>query len=177
VSRTLLGLLLIALGLLERRSPWASRLPLARARGARGAHRVRPYGPQQFAATLRFPDGKMATYPISVTRSTSTRASSSGTRSRTCSPFTAYELDRVGGRFRGSSSERSAARTLQPVGQEKTLDLFRSAQRHAFLAPSSTRIRLGRIRPGGRAAELELRFRRPASYPPRAASKTVENAY
>src|SRR5207248_2711286 len=48
---------------------------------------------------------------------------------------TAYELDRVGGRFRAIEQERAAPRTLHPLGQQKPLDLFDLRKRYAFLAP------------------------------------------
>jgi len=64
---------------------------------------------------------------------------------------TAYELDRVGGRFRGSS--RSAplpARCTRSASKSpSTCSICASAT--LSLPPSSTRIRLGRIRPGERA--------------------------
>src|SRR6266568_4661343 len=48
---------------------------------------------------------------------------------------TAYELDRVGGRFRAIEQERSASRTLHALGQEKPLDVFDLRKRYTFLAP------------------------------------------
>src|SRR5947207_15459252 len=48
---------------------------------------------------------------------------------------TAYELDRVGERFRASEQERAAPRTLHPLGEQKPLDLFDLRKRYAFLAP------------------------------------------
>src|SRR5205823_5482919 len=66
VSRTLLGLLLISLGILEGTITVGIQGYRSLAREELAARiAVRPYGPQQFAATLRFPDGRMATYPIS----------------------------------------------------------------------------------------------------------------
>src|SRR6266508_141862 len=66
MTRTLLGLLLISLGLLEGTITVGIQGYRSLAREELAARiAVRPTGPQQFAATLQFPDGKMATYPIS----------------------------------------------------------------------------------------------------------------
>src|SRR5205809_7689073 len=67
VSRTLLGLLLISLGVLEGTITVGIQGYRSLAREELAARiAVRPYGPQQFAATLRFPDGRSSTYPISA---------------------------------------------------------------------------------------------------------------
>src|SRR5258708_28929925 len=46
-----------------------------------------------------------------------------------------YELDRVGGRYRGIDKERAAARTLYALGREKPVDLFDLRKRYTFLEP------------------------------------------
>src|SRR5438445_10410270 len=71
---------------------------------------------------------------------------------------TAYELDRVGGRFRGIEQERSAPRTLHPLGQQKPLDLFDLRKRYAFLAPFfDAEYGSAAFVPVNEPAELELR--------------------
>ena len=48
---------------------------------------------------------------------------------------TAYELDRVTGRYRDLSDERVAPRTVYGLAQDKPMDLFALRQRYAALAP------------------------------------------
>ena len=48
---------------------------------------------------------------------------------------TAYELDRVGGRYRDVQRERTAPRTVYPLGDDRTVDLFDLRQRYAWLSP------------------------------------------
>jgi hypothetical protein len=48
---------------------------------------------------------------------------------------TAYELDRVAGRYHDLTQERSADRTVYAIGVEKTMDLFNLRRRYTFLAP------------------------------------------
>src|SRR5258707_3992097 len=133
-SSTLLGLLLIALGLLEGTITVGSQGYRSLAREELAARiAVRPYGPQQFAATLRFPDVRMATYPISGDEIyVDARILKWHALASMLGLSTAYELDRAGGRFRGIAQERSAPRTLHPLGQEKPLDLFDLRKRYTF---------------------------------------------
>lgn len=48
---------------------------------------------------------------------------------------TAYELDRVSGRYRSLADERGAPRTVFALGRERMLDLFHLRRRFAFLEP------------------------------------------
>jgi hypothetical protein len=48
---------------------------------------------------------------------------------------TAYELDRLAGRYQALEQERSAARTIYTLSQDKPVNLFGLRQRYAFLAP------------------------------------------
>src|SRR5260221_12500069 len=66
VSRTLLGLLLISLGLLEGTITVGIQGYRSLAREELAARiAVRPYGPHQFPATFRFPAGRTETHPLS----------------------------------------------------------------------------------------------------------------
>ena len=47
---------------------------------------------------------------------------------------TAYELDRVGGRYRDIEQERTAERTIHSLSQDKPINLFGLRQRHTILA-------------------------------------------
>ncbi len=48
---------------------------------------------------------------------------------------TAYELDRVAGRYDDIERERTANRTVYSLAPERSVDLFGLRQRYAFLAP------------------------------------------
>jgi hypothetical protein len=48
---------------------------------------------------------------------------------------TAYELDRVAGRYDDIERERAAARTVYSLAPERRIDLFGLRQRYAFLSP------------------------------------------
>src|SRR6266850_2119716 len=135
VSRTLLGLLLISLGLLEGTITVGIQGYRSLAREELAARiAVRPYGPQQFAATLRFPDGRMATYPISGDEIyVDARILKWHALANLLGLTTAYELDRIGGRYREVEQEKSAPRTLYPLGRDKPVDLFVLRKRFPFL--------------------------------------------
>ncbi|MCK7502148.1 MAG: hypothetical protein MZW92_78690 [Comamonadaceae bacterium] len=48
---------------------------------------------------------------------------------------TAYELDRIAGRYRDIARERDGVRTVHSLGSSKAFDLFELRSRYAFLAP------------------------------------------
>src|SRR5256885_1206679 len=48
---------------------------------------------------------------------------------------TAYELDRIAGRYQELAQERAATRTIYLLRDERPVELFRLRQRYAFLAP------------------------------------------
>jgi hypothetical protein len=71
---------------------------------------------------------------------------------------TAYEIDRVAGRYRAIKDERDAMRTVHAIARDKPVDLYALGRRYTFLAPildaeygSATFV------PVTRPAELELR--------------------
>jgi len=178
VSRTLLGLLLISLGVLEGTITVGIQGYRSLAREELAARiAVRPYGPQQFAATLRFPDGRMETYPISGDEIyVDARILKWHALANVLGLTTAYELDRVGGRYRGIDKERAAARTLYALGREKPVDLFDLRKRYTFLEPFlDAEYGSAAFVPVNEPAELELRVSTTGLLiRPAAASKTVE---
>jgi hypothetical protein len=178
VSRTLLGLLLISLGLLEGTITVGIQGYRSLAREELAARiAVRPFGPQQFAATLRFPDGRMETYSISGDEIyVDARILKWHALANMLGLTTAYELDRVGGRYRGIDKERAAARTLYTLGREKPVDLFDLRKRYTFLEPFlDAEYGSAAFVPVNEAAELELRVSTTGLLiRPAAASKTVE---
>ena len=178
ITRTLLGLLLISLGLLEGAITLGIQGYRSLAREELAARiAVRPSGPQRFTATLRFPDGREATYPISGDEIyVDARILKWHALANLLGLSTAYELDRIGGRYRGIGQERTAPRTLYVLGQEKPVDLFALRRRHTFLAPFfDAEYGSAAFVPVSEPAELELRVSttglliRPA--PPKAAEK------
>jgi hypothetical protein len=120
---------------------------------------VKPAGPQRFIATFRFADGREATYELTGDEiyvdahilKWHPYASMIGLH-------TAYEIDRVAGRYRAIKDEREAMRTVHALGRDKAVDLYALGRRYTFLAPlldaeygSATFV------PVTRPAELELR--------------------
>jgi hypothetical protein len=178
MTRTLLGLLLISLGLLEGAITVGIQGYRSLAREELAARvAVRPYGSQQFAATFRFPDGRMATYAISGDEIyVDARILKWHALANLLGLNTAYELDRVGGRFRAIEQERSGSRTLYVLGQEKPLDLFDLRKRYTFLAPFlDAEYGSAAFVPVNEPTELELRVSTTGLLiRPAAASKTVE---
>jgi hypothetical protein len=120
---------------------------------------VRPAGPQQFQAAFHFSDGGEAAFALAGDEIyIDAHILKWKPLANVLGLHTAYELDRVEGRYHAIKQERSAARTVYSLSQEKPLDLFILRQRYAFLAPlldaeygSATFI------PVTRPAELELR--------------------
>jgi hypothetical protein len=158
--RTLAGLLLVSLGALA----GALALGIQGYRALTREHvaarlEVRPIGPQRFSATFRFPDGGTATYELAGDEIyVDAHILKWKPVANVLGLHTAYELDRVGGRYRAIEQERSAPRTVQALGRERLIDLFGLRQRHAFLEPlldaeygSATFVAVTR------PAELELR--------------------
>ena len=121
---------------------------------------VSPIAPQRFAATLRYPDGKIASYILAGDEIyIDAHILKWQPLANLFGLHTAYELDRIGGRYQDIEQERSAERTLQSLKQEKPVNLFELRQRHTSLAilvdakyGSATFI------PVSAAAELELRI-------------------
>jgi len=48
---------------------------------------------------------------------------------------TAYELDRIAGRYRDLAEERSKPRTVESLSRDRTLDMFTLARRYRWLEP------------------------------------------
>ena len=172
---TLAGLLLVSLGMLAgavaagihgyqalTREDVAARLS------------VRPSGPQRITVTIRYPDGREASYELAGDEIyVDAHILKWKPMANLLGLHTAYELDRIAGRYRSIEQERSAARTVHSLGRERVVDLFELRQRYAFLEPlldaeygsaTFTAVR--------RPAELELRvsatglLMRDASAPP-----------
>jgi len=158
--RMLAGLIFIALGALAGTIALGIQGYQALTREDNAARiSVRAAGPQQFEATFHFPDGRESTFTLTGDEIyIDARILKWKPLVNVLGLHTAYELDRVAGRYLAIEQERSAARTVFSLGREKPVDLFLLRQRYAFLAPlldaeygSATFV------PVTRPAELELR--------------------
>jgi hypothetical protein len=120
---------------------------------------VRPVGEQRFTASFRFADGREATFELAGDEIyVDAHILKWKPLVNVLGLHTAYELDRVAGRYHGIDQERSAARTVYLLGRDKPVDLFSLRRRYAFLSPlldaeygSATFV------PVTRPTELELR--------------------
>ena len=120
---------------------------------------VKPAGKQRFIATFRFADGREATYELAGDEIyVDAHIVKWHPYANLFGLHTAYEIDRVAGRYHGVKDEREAVRTVHALSREKWVDLYALGRRYTFLAPvldaeygSATFV------PVTRPAELELR--------------------
>ena len=86
---------------------------------------VQPRGPQRFVAMVRFPDGREAMFELAGDEIyVDAHIIKWKPLANILGLHTAYELDRVGGRYRAIEDERSAVRTLYSLAHEKPVDPF-----------------------------------------------------
>ena len=137
LTRTLLGLLLISLGFLEGGITLGLQGYRALTREVVAARvTVRPTGPRRFSAAFEFPDGKTATYALAGDEIyVDAHVLKWKPVANLIGLHTAYELDRVGGRYRSLDEERREPRTLHSLGREQLVDLYGLRTRYAFLSP------------------------------------------
>jgi len=120
---------------------------------------VTPRGEQRFDAHIRFAGGREARYALAGDEIYVDAHILKWTpAANLLGLHTAYELDRIAGRYRRIEDERSALRTVHALGAERPVDLFELRRRHAWLAPlfdagygSATFV------PADHPAELEVR--------------------
>jgi hypothetical protein len=161
VFRTLFGLLLLSLGAL------AGSIGIGM-RGYRALTRediaarvvVRPLGPQRFEATFHVPDRPEMTFELAGDQIYVDAHILKWTPiANVLGLHTAYELDRVAGRYDDIAQERSAERTIYPLGEEKAVNLFGLRRRYTALAPMlDAEYGSGTFVPVNRRAELEIRI-------------------
>lgn len=97
---------------------------------------VKPVGPQRFEARVRFADGRNATYQIAGDEVyVDARILKWHPVLNMLGVHTAYELNRVAGRYQSIDQERSAPRTVHALGKEKPVDLFNLRRRFVLLRP------------------------------------------
>jgi hypothetical protein len=135
-GRTLFGLLLLALGAL------AGTLSLG-FQGYRAlTHEevaarilVRPAGAQRFAATFRYPDGREAAFELAGDEIyVDAHILKWKPIANLLGLHTAYELDRVAGRYHAINEERAGTRTVHSLGRDRLIDLYGLRRRYEFLA-------------------------------------------
>lgn len=120
---------------------------------------VRPAGAQRFTAVFRFADGREATFELAGDEIyIDAHILKWKPLVNVLGLHTAYELDRVAGRYHAIQQERSAMRTVYPLGRDKPLDLFSLRRRYAFLSPLlDAEYGSAAFVPVTRPTELELR--------------------
>lgn len=158
--RTLAGLLLLSLGALAGAIAVGIQGYRALTREDLAARlSVRPVGPQRFAAVVRFPDGREASFELAGDEIyVDAHIIKWKPLANALGLHTVYELDRVAGRYREIEQERGAPRTVHSLRQERPLDLVALRQRYAFLsALFDAEYGSATFLSAGRPAELELR--------------------
>jgi len=120
---------------------------------------VKPTGPQRFTASVRFPDGRETTYELAGDEIyVDAHILKWGSLANMIGLHTAYELDRVAGRYLSLKDERDAMRTVHALARPKPVDLYALRRSYTILSPlldaeygSATFV------PVTKPAELELR--------------------
>ena len=137
ISRTIFGLLLLALGALAATIAVGTYGYTALTREEVAATLlVQPTGPQRFTATVRYPDLREVKFDLGGDEVyVDAQILKWKPVANVFGLHTAYELDRIAGRYRSLEHERSATRTVFPLARDKPVDLFDLRQRYAFLAP------------------------------------------
>ena len=83
---------------------------------------VKPAGPKRFTAVFRFPDGKETTYELAGDEIyVDARILKWHPYANMIGLHTAYELDRVAGRYHDIADERSAPRTVHALSSVITI--------------------------------------------------------
>jgi hypothetical protein len=137
VSRTIFGLLLLAIGALAATIAIGTHGYTELTREDIAATLlVQPTGPQRFSATVRYPDLREVKFELAGDEVyVDAQILKWKPIANVFGLHTAYELDRIAGRYRSIDNERSAARTVFPLSRDKPLDLFDLRRRYTLLAP------------------------------------------
>lgn len=97
---------------------------------------LQPDGPQRFRVRVRTPDGQAKEFQLAGDEFYVDAHILKWKRfANVIGLHTAYELDRVTGRYRELSDERAAPRTVHGLAHDKPVDLFALRQRYTLLAP------------------------------------------
>lgn len=97
---------------------------------------VQPVGPRQFTAQVAFADGRDTSFAL---RGEQVYVDAHILKWKPIANIlglhTAYELDRIGGRYLELEDERDSARTIFSLSKPKRLDMFALRRRWAAFAP------------------------------------------
>jgi len=97
---------------------------------------ITPLAAQRFRARVQVPEGRTQDYELAGDE---IYVDARILKWRPIANFiglhTAYELDRIAGRYAGVEEERNQPRTVYPLGEPKPLDVFALRQRYALFAP------------------------------------------
>lgn len=97
---------------------------------------LQPDGPQRFRVRVRTPDGQAKEFQLAGDEFyVDAHILKWKPFANVIGLHTAYELDRVTGRYRQLSDERAAPRTVHGLAHDKPVDLFALRQRYTLLAP------------------------------------------
>ncbi len=120
---------------------------------------VKPTGPQRFEATVRFIDGREARFDLAGDEIyVDARILKWKPMANVVGLHTAYELDRISGRYRAIEDERARPRTVHELGTTKAVDLFALRKRFDFLGKAfDAEYGSGTFVPVSGPARLELR--------------------
>lgn len=135
--RLLAGLLLVTLGALAGTVSVGMLGYHALTREVVAAHiTVKPAGKQRFEATVRLPKGGEKTFEVAGDEIyVDAHILKWHSYANMIGLHTAYELDRVTGRYHDVKDERAAPRTVHALGRDRTLDLYELRRRSPALAP------------------------------------------
>jgi hypothetical protein len=138
ITRLLIGLLLLSLGALSASIGLGMQGYRALTREELAARIVvQPLGARLFSATVHIPGRPQASYYELAGDALYIDAHilKWHPAANIIGLHTAYELDRIAGRYDDIERERSAARTVHTLAPERRVDLFGWRTRYAFLAP------------------------------------------
>jgi hypothetical protein len=97
---------------------------------------VKPTGSQRFVATFHYPDGRVASYALNGDAIyVDAHVLKWKPWANVLGLHTAYELNRVAGRYNDIDQERTAPRSVHALGQERPIDLFSLRRRYVWLEP------------------------------------------
>jgi hypothetical protein len=120
---------------------------------------TRPTGPQRFDARVQFADGTEAEFALAGDELyVDAHILKWKPLANVIGLHTAYELDRVGGRYFELEDERDSTRTIFSLSRDKPVDMFTLRQRYGFFAPLlDAEYGSGTFVPAGEPAEFEVR--------------------
>lgn len=132
---TLVGLLFVALGALCATLSVATRGFQALTREEVAAVvETRPTGEQAFEATVRFPDGGRRSFRLRGDQVyVDARIVKWEPIANVLGLHTAYELDRIGGRYLELDAERDSTRTVYSLSRDRPVEIGRLLERFPFL--------------------------------------------